>query len=103
GNVSSNEKPLSVHDNSIYMKPLLAILFLILPLAHAENWKQLFNGKDMTGWQHVGPGRFTFEDGMLKTEGGMGLLVYTPKPFGNTTIRVVFKTSGQSDNSGVYI
>ena len=40
---------------------------------------------------------------MLKTEGGMGLLVYTPKPFGNTTIRVVFKTSGQSDNSGVYI
>ena len=85
------------------MKPLLAILLLLIPLAHADDWKQLFNGKDMTGWQHVGPGRFTFEDGMLKTEGGMGLLVYTPQPFGNTTIRVVFKTSGQSDNSGIYI
>jgi Domain of Unknown Function (DUF1080) len=84
------------------MKLLPAILLLI-PLAQAEHWKQLFDGKDMTGWQHVGPGRFTVDDGMLKTEGGMGLLVYTPQAFGNTTIRVVFKTSGESDNSGVYI
>ena len=85
------------------MKPFLAILLLI-PLGHAdEHWKPLFNGKDMNGWEHVGPGRFTVENGMLKTEGGMGLLVYTPQPFGNTTIRVVFKTSAQTDNSGVYI
>jgi len=84
------------------MKSLL-ILALLLPLAHAEHWRQLFDGKDMTGWQHVGPGRFTIEDGMLKTEGGMGLLVYTPQRFANTTIRVVFKTSSQADNSGVYI
>jgi len=85
------------------MKQLLFIVVLFLPLAHAENWKQLFDGKDLNGWEHVGPGRFTVEDGMLKTEGGMGLLVYTPQQFGNTTIRVVFKTSGQTDNSGVYI
>lgn len=85
------------------MKPLLAILLLI-PLGHAgEHWKPLFDGKDMNGWEHVGPGRFTVENGMLKTEGGMGLLVYTPQRFGNTTIRVVFKTSAQTDNSGVYI
>jgi hypothetical protein len=84
------------------MKALLALL-LVLPLAHAEHWRQLFNGKDMTGWEHVGPGHFTIEDGMLKTEGGMGLLVYTPQQFGNTTIRVVFKTALNTDNSGVYI
>jgi hypothetical protein len=84
------------------MKALLALL-LVLPLAHAEHWKQLFNGKDMTGWEHVGPGHFTIEDGMLKTDGGMGLLVYTPQQFGNTTIRVVFKTALNTDNSGVYI
>lgn len=82
---------------------LLPSILLLLPLLHADHWKQIFDGKDMTGWEHVGPGRFTVEDGMLKTEGGMGLLVYTPQPFGNTTIRVVFKTSGQTDNSGVYI
>lgn len=84
------------------MRPLFAIL-LLLPLAHAQRWKPIFDGKDLTGWQHVGPGRFTVEDGMLKTEGGMGLLVYTPRQFSNTTIRVVFKTSSDRDNSGVYI
>ena len=44
-------------------------------IAPTGDWKQLFNGKDMTGWEHVGPGRFIVEDGMLRTEGGMGLLV----------------------------
>ncbi len=69
----------------------------------AAEWKPLFNGKDLTGWEHVGPGAFVVEDGMLKPEGGMGLLWYTPKKFGNTTIRVVFKTMGDRDNSGLYI
>jgi hypothetical protein len=65
--------------------------------------EQLFNGKDLSGWKMVGPGRFVVEDGMLKTEGGMGLLYYTGKKFGDTTLRVVFKTNGQRDNSGVFI
>ena len=84
------------------MKPI-ATMLLCAALATAADWKQLFNGKDMTGWSHVGPGRFKVEDGMLKTEGGMGLLWYTPRQFGNTTLRVVFKTTGPNDNSGVYI
>ena len=84
------------------MKALLLIL-LGLPLAYAADWKPIFDGKDMNGWEHVGPGSFTVEDGMLRTHGGMGLLWYTSKQFGNTTIRVVFKTSAQTDNSGVYI
>ena len=82
---------------------LFVTILLCASLAPAAEWKQLFNGKDMTGWNHVGPGRFTVEDGMLKTEGGMGLLWYTGRPFGNTTLRVIFKTTGPSDNSGVYI
>jgi Domain of Unknown Function (DUF1080) len=69
----------------------------------AGDAKQLFNGKDLTGWEHVGPGRFTVEDGMLKTEGGMGLLWYTGAPVGNATLHVVFKTTTAKDNSGVYI
>jgi hypothetical protein len=40
---------------------------------------------------------------MMKTEGGMGLLWYKGRRFGNCTIRVVFKTTGPRDNSGVYI
>jgi hypothetical protein len=33
----------------------------------------------------------------------MGLLWYTGRQFGNTTLRVVFKSTGPNDNSGVYI
>jgi hypothetical protein len=65
------------------MKSFL-LLLCMLPLARAEEWKQLFNGKDFTGWEHVGPGRFTLENGMLKTEGGMGLLEYTGGKIENT-------------------
>lgn len=84
------------------MRKLLAISALAA-CAYAADWKPLFDGKDMEGWKHVGPGSFSVEDGMLKTSGGMGLLWYEPRQFGNTTIRVVFKTTGPRDNSGVYI
>src|SRR5436190_22946039 len=65
---------------------------------------QLFNGKDLTGWDHVGPGRFVVEENLLKSEGGMGLLWYTPRKIRDSVIRVVYKTAGQKPaNSGVFI
>jgi hypothetical protein len=82
---------------------LIVTILLAAAALPAAQWKQLFNGKDASGWKMVGPGRFTVEDGLLKTEGGMGLLWYEGQQFGNTTIRVVFKTTGPNDNSGVYI
>jgi hypothetical protein len=63
----------------------------------------LFDGKSLDGWQHVGPGRFVLEDGLLKTEGGMGLLWYKKEKFGDCVLRVVYKTTRQNDNSGVYV
>ena len=39
-----------------------------------ETPKTLFNGKNLDGWQQVGPGSFVVKDGMMKTEGGMGML-----------------------------
>jgi hypothetical protein len=70
---------------------------------HAAEPRQLFNGKDLSGWEMVGHGHFEVEGGMLKTVGGMGLLQYTKEKFGNQTIRVVFKTASPKANSGVYI
>ena len=84
------------------MRVFLVALLAVTALPGAS-WEQLFNGKDLTGWKMTGPGRFLVEDGALKTEGGMGLLYYTGKPFGNTTLRVVFKTTGERDNAGVFI
>jgi hypothetical protein len=78
-------------------------LALIPFLLNAGERVQLFNGRDLSGWKQVGWGRFTVENGALKTEGGMGLLYYEPRPFGNCSIRVVFKVEPGRGNSGVYI
>jgi hypothetical protein len=85
------------------MRLLLTAAFCGTLCLSAAGWEPLFNGKDTTGWKMVGPGRFVIENGLLKTEGGMGLLYYTGRPFGDTTIRVVFKTTGERANSGIYI
>ena len=79
-------------------------LLLMSEVCLAVEPKQLFNGRDLTGWRMTGPGRFLVEDGALKTEGGMGLLVYDGESFGNATIRVVFKVGATGrGNSGVFI
>ena len=98
---------------SISLVSVLILLAFATPRAQAQakseasgsqaGWTQLFDGKDMNGWEHVGPGGFTIEDGLLKGHGGMGLLWYTKQKFGNTKIRVVFKMRDKNDNSGVYI
>jgi hypothetical protein len=85
------------------------LLFAILALGtlfgagQSEEWKQLFNGKDLTGWKHVGPGTMVVEDGLIKTQGGMGLLYWTAEKVGDCVIRVVFKMRDKNDNSGVFI
>src|SRR5579859_2946741 len=69
----------------------------------APEWKQLFNGKDLTGWKHVGSGEMTVTDGLIVTHGGMGLLYWTGGKVGHCKLRVVFKMRDFNDNSGVYI
>ncbi len=71
--------------------------------AQSGEWKELFNGKDLTGWKHVGPGKDTVEDGLIKTSGGMGLLYWTGGKIGDSVIRVVYKMRDKNDNSGVFI
>jgi len=87
---------------------ILLLTVLLLPAlapaqTQAEEWKQLFDGKDLTGWKHVGPGSMTVEDGLIRTHGGMGLLYWTGGKLGDCVIRVVFKMRDHNDNSGVFI
>ena len=96
------------------------ILFLILsllissPVANAvtrnafqeddtTGWRQLFNGRDLTGWKHAGPGYMTVEDGLIRGHGGMGLLYWEGEKFGNCKIRVVFKMEKTNSNSGIFV
>ena len=88
------------------MKRLILILFFFfaLPLlAQSDGWIQLFNGKNLDGWKHVGPGSMTVENGLIQTHKGMGLLYWTAGPVGNCVLRVVYKMRDDNDNSGVFI
>lgn len=84
---------------------LIAVLAaLAIPARPASgDWKQLFDGKDLNGWKHVGPGHMTVENGLIHTHGGMGLLYWTGSKLGNCVIRVVYKMRDFNDNSGVFI
>lgn len=87
-------------------RPLAVTLVCFLasiPSFAADNWKPLFNGKNLDGWEHVGKGGDTVVDGLLRTQGGMGLLYWKGGKVGNCKIRVVFKMRDKNDNSGVYI
>jgi len=68
-----------------------------------KEWQQLFNGRDLSGWEQVGPGAFVVEDSLLKTVGGMGMILYPSTKFENAIIRVVYKVQDNDCNSGVFI
>src|SRR5258706_104520 len=68
-----------------------------------KGWRPLFNGKDLTGWKHVGDGNMTVEDGIIRTHGGMGLLYWAGEKFGNCKIRIVFRMEKENSNAGFFI
>jgi hypothetical protein len=72
-------------------------------LLAADDWKPLWNGKDLAGWIQVGPGQFVVENGALKTTGGMGLLYWNGGRIKDSVLRVVYKTGTKSSNAGVFI
>ena len=82
---------------------VLAVFAFAAARPQASTWKPLFNGKDLTGWKHVGPGNMTVEDGFIRTHGGMGLLYWTGGKLSNCRIRVAYKMRDFNDNSGVFI
>jgi hypothetical protein len=82
---------------------LLVALALLYPLNSNADSRQLFNGKDLSGWTHVGFGKFLVEDGYLRTVGGIGVLWFDEEKIGNAIVRVVYKTGSHEDNSGVFV
>jgi hypothetical protein len=84
------------------------ILFLLISslptyASGPSEWRQLFNGKDLTGWKHVGPGSMSVEDGLIRGHGGMGLLYWQVEKFSNCVIKVVWKMRDENSNSGIFI
>jgi hypothetical protein len=95
-------------------KPLLLLPILLSAISFAgdasnacsgdpSHWTPIFDGKDLEGWKHVGPGNMTVEDGLIHTHGGMGLLYWTAGPIADCRIHVVYRMRDENDNSGVFI
>ena len=94
------------------MKRILLLILVIGSLQAAER-KQLFNGKDLAGWARIPrhedappdqkPG-FKIENGLLVSlpDSPEDDLWYTPQKIGNATLRIVFKVSDKTANSGVF-
>lgn len=99
----------STYRKSILTVSLTVCMFLFLSTIFTactqkkDGWRQLFNGTDLTGWKQVGPGSHFVEDGLIKSKGGMGLLVWEGEQFQDCIIRVVFAMRDSNSNSGVFI
>jgi hypothetical protein len=100
----------------VFMKVcvLLSVLLSCAAVMPAAARKQLFNGKDLSGWaripRHEGapadekPG-FVVQEGLLVSlpDAPEDDLWYTREKIGNATLRVVYKSSDKTANSGVFI
>lgn len=86
---------------------IFSFMFLLMTTLSSgqqgAGWRQLFNGKNLDGWKHVGPGGDTVENGIIRTRGGMGLLYWTKEKFGNCTFHIEYRMRDENDNSGVFI
>ncbi len=74
-----------------------------------EDWIQLFNGKDLLGWQaNMHPKSFSVEDGVLKAHGkqGMSHLFYVNEAGKDVSFKnfelVVVSRSEPNSNSGIF-
>lgn len=81
-----------------------ALMFFLMSATFlfAQEWTPLFNQEDLSGWKHVDSGGFIVNQGILETQGGMGLLFYEDQPFENVQLRVVYKNP-EGKNAGVFI
>jgi len=63
----------------------------------------LFDGTTMAGWTQAGPGGFRLVDGVMQSYGGMGLLWYSERTFGDFVLELDWRVTTGTDNSGVFL
>lgn len=85
---------------------VISALLTSFAVADDEGFTSIYSKGDPTkqGWKMVGPGNVKEEsEGVLVTEGGMGMLWYAKNPYQNFTLRVEYKQSTPTDNSGIFV
>ena len=91
------------------MTRILLLLACLAPACPAgDDWRPLFNGKDLDGWGQImrpaGAAGFAVEDGVMRsTRKAKGMIWYTREKIGNATLRIVYTMSNDKGNSGIFI
>ena len=89
------------------MKRFAAALLLVLPMAGgpAPEWRDLFNGKDLTGWVNVNTGKDTWsvENGMLVCSGHPTGVMRTDRQYENFVLHVEWMHTEPGGNSGMFL
>jgi len=69
------------------------------PLLSRWNWRY-----SKHGWNHYGPGHFELDEksGVLKSQGGMGLLWYSARKWRDFVLDLEFQCAQKNTNSGIF-
>jgi sugar phosphate isomerase/epimerase len=72
---------------------------------HEQILKRSYWGYSKHGWNHYGPGYFELDEktGVLKGQGGMGLLWYAVKKHKDFILELDYKCEDEFTNSGVFL
>jgi len=100
------EKKAHALNPAPYIKEGLAY---IRDITYYEDFEEILSWWDgrfsKHGWNHYGPGYFVLDEktGIIKSQGGMGLLWYSRKKYGNFVLELEFKSSQVDTNSGIFL
>jgi len=90
---------------SRFLASFLLFLLTFSIQAQEGNWKNLFNGKDLSGWKAVaGKATFTVQDGVIEGSAVFGTgntFLITEELYGDYILEVDLKISHTSSNSGI--
>ncbi len=101
-----HENPADIDNPS---PPIRAGLDYINSITYYRGYEQILgqrNGRfHKHGWNHYGPGYFILNErtGVLKSQGGMGLLWYGARKYGDFVLDLEFRCENKNTNSGVFL
>lgn len=91
--------------NTLGLSCLLLVAFNCPAVTSQENFKPLFNGKDLSGWVivNVAPNTFTARDGMIVSTGKPTGTMRTERMYENFIMEVEWRHMQPKGNAGVFI
>jgi sugar phosphate isomerase/epimerase len=101
-----HENPADIDNPS---PPIRAGLEYIDSITYYKGYEQILGQRGgrfhKHGWNHYGPGYFILDEGtgVLKSQGGMGLLWYGARKYGDFVLDLEFKCERENTNSGVFL